>query len=245
MQDESSPSKGLRDRNKLKRTQKVATQVSSIPTQKENSDKEDYEEEKKPERPKREAKKVNPRPVSKNREETDQDPVSQEDQGYDPNAASEDELDGLEGDLDQELDPEDDDGFILPVNPKPRSKSRKKVKNENGIKTEEGDDEEEKEDENEGDENVFIDNLPKDENSIRVLLKEVNKHIRELERQFFEEEDSEVEGDIKNIEFNSAEEHNQHLEKIKEKSHIQQFWTIPLSDNVTQIDFDKFAGAMN
>lgn len=48
MQD--SPSKGLRDRNKLKRTQKVATQVSSVPTQNNKSDEEDYEEKKKPER---------------------------------------------------------------------------------------------------------------------------------------------------------------------------------------------------
>ena len=29
---------------------------------------------------------------------------------------------------------------------------------------------------------MFIDNLPKDENSIRVLLKEVNKHMKEFEK---------------------------------------------------------------
>jgi uncharacterized membrane protein len=70
---------------------------------------------------------------------------------------------------------------------------------------------------------VFIDNLPKDENQIRVLLKEVNRHIRMLEQQFFEEEDSEADevlkqtlerGDI------SIEDHNKQLDTLKEKSHI-------------------------
>ena len=41
-----------------------------------------------------------------------------------------------------------------------------------------------------------MDNLPKDEQSIYVLLKEVNKHIRDLERKFFEEEDSDTERDL-------------------------------------------------
>jgi hypothetical protein len=40
-------------------------------------------------------------------------------------------------------------------------------------------------------ENVFIDNLPKDKKSIIQMLKEINKHIRDLEKKFFEEEDSE------------------------------------------------------
>ena len=54
------------------------------------------------------------------------------------------------------------------------------------------DDEKEEQDAFEGD-NVFIDNLPKKKNDIIILLKEVNKHIRMLEQQFFEEEDSDVE----------------------------------------------------
>ena len=41
-----------------------------------------------------------------------------------------------------------------------------------------------------------MDNLPKDEHSIFVLLKEVNKHIRDLEKKFFEEEDSDTERDL-------------------------------------------------
>jgi hypothetical protein len=67
----------------------------------------------------------------------------------------------------------------------PLPKDEKKVKEEG------------KEEEVECPDNVFIDNLPKDEQSIRVLLKEVNRHIRELEKQFFEEEDSEAENEIK------------------------------------------------
>ena len=43
------------------------------------------------------------------------------------------------------------------------------------------------------DDTVFIDNLPKDERSLREMIKCVNMNIRELERKFFEEEDSEVE----------------------------------------------------
>lgn len=101
----------------------------------------------------------------------------------------------------------------------------------------------------EGDENVFIDNLPKDEQSIKILLKEVNRHIRDLERKFFEEEDSDAERDIqRHLHTPSAckpefETNPKIKEKLKEKSHIQQFWSIPLSENVTSIDFDQLAAA--
>ena len=37
---------------------------------------------------------------------------------------------------------------------------------------------------------VFIDNLPKDKGQIKTMMTEVKRHILELERQFFEEEDS-------------------------------------------------------
>jgi hypothetical protein len=36
--------------------------------------------------------------------------------------------------------------------------------------------------EDEADDTVFIDNLPKDETSLRCMIKDVNYHIRELER---------------------------------------------------------------
>lgn len=51
--------------------------------------------------------------------------------------------------------------------------------------------------EDEADDTVFIDNLPKDEASLKVMIKEVNQHIRMLEHQFFEEEDSDVELELK------------------------------------------------
>ena len=62
------------------------------------------------------------------------------------------------------------------------------------------------------DDTVFIDNLPKDADSLRSMIKEVNRHIRDLERQFFEEEDSEIENDLKNNlkkEDASVKEYNQ------------------------------------
>lgn len=51
--------------------------------------------------------------------------------------------------------------------------------------------------EDEADDTVFIDNLPKDESSLRQMVKDVNFHIRDLEKQFFEEEDSDVEAELK------------------------------------------------
>ena len=73
------------------------------------------------------------------------------------------------------------------------------------------------------DDTVFIDNLPKDPESLRAMIKDVNKHIRDLEKQFFEEEDSEIENDLKNNlkrENASAKEYNNQLQILKEKSHI-------------------------
>lgn len=76
-------------------------------------------------------------------------------------------------------DNEADEDDFLPNRQSPQKKTRKKKE----VKTEAEDDKEESaEEEAEDDDNVFIDNLPKDENSIRVLLKEVNRHIRELEK---------------------------------------------------------------
>jgi hypothetical protein len=51
--------------------------------------------------------------------------------------------------------------------------------------------------EDEGDDTVFIDNLPKDEFTLRKTIEEVNYHIRDLEKQFFVEEDSEEEAELK------------------------------------------------
>jgi len=197
-------------------------------------------------------------------EEEDQDPVSGDDEdevaNLDGRDQADQEADGeldddfkvneLEDqDLEDELDDghlgDEDDGFGLPGPSRSRSKKKKKS-HAVGVEEakEEGADDQSAASENEGDENVFIDNLPKDENSIRILLKDVNKHIRELEKKFFEEEDSQGEEELKlNFEREgiTAAEHNLRLEKLKEKSHIQQFWSIPISDNVTSINFDALA----
>lgn len=64
--------------------------------------------------------------------------------------------------------------------------------------------------------------MPKDENSIRILFKDVNKYIRELKRKFFEEEESKIEENFK-IYFEkkdtTAEENNFRLEKLKKISY--------------------------
>jgi hypothetical protein len=72
---------------------------------------------------------------------------------------------------------EDDENFLITkTTPAKKTRTRK-------VKTEDQENKvESAEEEGEDDDNVFIDNLPKDENSIRVLLKEVNRHIRELEK---------------------------------------------------------------
>lgn len=78
--------------------------------------------------------------------------------------------------------------------------------------------------EDDADDTVFIDNLPKDERSLREMVKCVNMNIRELERKFFEEEDSEVEDQLKfdlANEHVSSSEHNKRLESFKERSYIQ------------------------
>lgn len=41
----------------------------------------------------------------------------------------------------------------------------------------------------------------------------------------------------------SAAEHNQQLERLKEKSYIQQFWTIPLSEDVKDYKWEELAQA--
>lgn len=75
----------------------------------------------------------------------------------------------------------------------------------------------------EADSTVFIDNLPKDEVSLRNMLTAVNTHIVELEEQFFHEEDSETERElIQNLENSniSPEEHDKNLQAFKESQHI-------------------------
>lgn len=51
--------------------------------------------------------------------------------------------------------------------------------------------------EDEADDTVFIDNLPKDEASLITLIKNIDLNIRVLEQKFFDEENSDVEEELK------------------------------------------------
>jgi hypothetical protein len=69
------------------------------------------------------------------------------------------------------------------------------------------------------DETVFIDNLPNDEFEIRRMLKEVRETRKALEKQFFEEEDSEKEDELKQI--SNVAKHEEALAAFKEHSHLK------------------------
>ena len=49
----------------------------------------------------------------------------------------------------------------------------------------------------EQEETVFIDNLPNDEQNIKIMLGQVSRHITNLEKQFFDEENSDIEEEEK------------------------------------------------
>lgn len=89
---------------------------------------------------------------------------------------------------------------------------------------------------------VFVDNLPKDEKGLVTLIKEVNGYIRDLERQFFIEEDSEEEEVLKKHSAQSKSsqggKYDEQLSQFKKKQYIQQFWGIPMSDDVKSIKWD-------
>ena len=71
------------------------------------------------------------------------------------------------------------------------------------------------------------------------MLKEVRRHIKQLEKQFFEEEDSEKEEELKLI--NNVSKHEEALEAFKETSHLKQFWCIPISFNVMNLNIKLLA----
>jgi hypothetical protein len=71
------------------------------------------------------------------------------------------------------------------------------------------------------------------------MLKEVKKHIKDLEKQFFLEEDSEKEEELKQI--SNVVKHEEALKAFKEHAHLKQFWCIPLSVNVNAFSFDLLA----
>ena len=89
----------------------------------------------------------------------------------------------------EDLLKDSDPNFIL------KSKAMRKKNAQDRALDTNAEDLEEREDE--ADDTVFIDNLPKDEASLKNMISEVNFHIRDLEKQFFEEEDSEEEKMLK------------------------------------------------
>ena len=90
--------------------------------------------------------------------------------------------------------------------------------------------------EEEDEDAVFIDNLPNDEFEIRKLLKEVMKHAKLLEKQFFEDEDSEREDQLKKI--TNVAQHEEALQAFKESSYLKQFWCVPLSEDVRTFNWN-------
>ena len=114
-----------------------------------------------------------------------------------------------ESSLSDHIDDMEEEEFTLGRNSKKKVKNIGKRNAQDRAADTNADDLEEREDE--ADDTVFIDNLPKDEQSLRMMIKEVNFHIRDLEKAFFEEEDSEVEQELKRnlgTNFLTAAEHN-------------------------------------
>eukprot|EP00347_Sterkiella_histriomuscorum_P000277 403376498 len=91
-------------------------------------------------------------------------------------------------------------------------------------------------DEKDDEDTIFIDNLPSDEFSIRRQLQDVKSYIKQFEMLFFEEEDSDKEEQLKQI--TNVQKHEEALQNFKDRSHLKNFWCIPLSSDVREIDWD-------
>jgi hypothetical protein len=97
-----------------------------------------------------------------------------------------DEEDNMQVNMDDMIDEQfsDSDQLFKKPQRKDEAKSKKKTTRDKAAEADVG---------NEEEETVFIDNLPNTETEIRAMLKDVKKHIKFLEKAFFEEEDSEKE----------------------------------------------------
>lgn len=102
-------------------------------------------------------------------------------------------------------------------------------------------------DEVEGDQNgdtIYIDNLPNDAQQIKAMLREVKKHIIDLEKQFFIEENSEDDEANDQTKLEATHEANSQEMLPTANAHIKrQHYCIPLSVNVVGYDFDKLVEA--
>ena len=71
------------------------------------------------------------------------------------------------------------------------------------------------------------------------MIAEAKRLIKENERRFFEEEDSDREDQLKTI--TNVQTHQQALATFKESSNLKSFWCVPLSVDVRTFDFAKLA----
>ena len=88
---------------------------------------------------------------------------------------------------------------------------------------------------------IFIDNLPSDVFSIQRMKAEAKRLIKQLEQQFFLEEDSDREENLKSI--TNVSKHEEALHAFKEMSSVKNFWCIPLSVDVRTLNFRAIAEA--
>lgn len=84
---------------------------------------------------------------------------------------------------------------------------------------------------------IFIDNLPNEEFEIKDMLKEVDRLVRKFELKFFEEEDSDVEDELKRI--TNVTLHSRALEAFKDSCNLKHFWCMPLSSDIRNFNFQK------
>ncbi len=94
------------------------------------------------------------------------------------------------------------------------------------------------EDDEKAGDTIFIDSLPNSTRDIKEMLKVVKQYIYEFEYKFFVEEDSEEEQQLRA--FYELDQTSNSIDKMlssKEKSHIKNFYCIPISVDVKEFDF--------
>lgn len=91
---------------------------------------------------------------------------------------------------------------------------------------------------------IFIDSLPNSTHDIKEMLKVVKQYIYEFEYKFFVEEDSEEEQQLRAFyELDKTPNSIDKLLSAKEKSHIKNFYSIPISVDVKHFNFESLSHA--
>lgn len=91
--------------------------------------------------------------------------------------------------------------------------------------------------EEEGDQKVLLDNLPQTEDEIKRMMRDVAGEMMKLEMVFFEEEESDIDVGALDDEEAKAEQEKRN----QELSYMKQFWTIPISEDVTKLNWNNLA----